>query len=114
MASNIGAKVKPLNIKRDDTVEIITGKDKKKRGTVIKTVPSKNAILVRGLNMVSKTMRPRNQQEKGGIMQVEAPIDVSNVMYFDTKVNKPSRIGYALEGDKKVRISKKSGSKIDK
>ena len=61
MASNIGAKVKPLNIKRDDTVEIITGKDKKKRGTVIKTVPSKNAVLVRGLNMVSKTMRPRNQ-----------------------------------------------------
>jgi ribosomal protein L24 len=111
MASNIGAKVKPLNIKRDDTVEIITGKDKKKRGTVIKTVPSKNAILVRGLNMVSKTMRPRNQQEKGGIMQVEAPIDVSNVMIVCKKCGK-TRIGYQVKDGKRIRVCKKCGEAL--
>jgi ribosomal protein L24 len=111
MASNIGAKVKPLNIKRDDTVEIITGKDKKKRGTVIKTVPSKNAVLVRGLNMVSKTMRPRNQQEKGGIMQVEAPIDVSNVMIVCKKCGK-TRIGYQVKDGKRIRVCKKCGEAL--
>lgn len=111
MASNIGAKVKPLNIKRDDTVEIITGKDKKKRGTVIKTVPSKNAVLVRGLNMVSKTMRPRNQQEKGGIMQVEAPIDVSNVMIVCKKCGK-TRIGYKVKDGKRIRVCKKCGEAL--
>jgi ribosomal protein L24 len=111
MVSNIGAKVKPLNIKRDDTVEIITGKDKKKRGTVIKTVPSKNAVLVRGLNMVSKTMRPRNQQEKGGIMQVEAPIDVSNVMIVCKKCGK-TRIGYQVKDGKRIRVCKKCGEAL--
>ena len=111
MASNIGAKVKPLNIKRDDTVEIITGKDKKKRGTVIKTVPSKNAVLVRGLNMVSKTMRPRTQQEKGGIMQVEAPIDVSNVMIVCKKCGK-TRIGYQVKDGKRIRVCKKCGEAL--
>lgn len=111
MTSNIGAKVKPLNIKRDDTVEIITGKDKKKRGTVIKTVPSKNAVLVRGLNMVSKTMRPRNQQEKGGIMQVEAPIDVSNVMIVCKKCGK-TRIGYQVKDGKRIRVCKKCGEAL--
>ena len=111
MASNIGAKVKPLNIKRDDTVEIIIGKDKKKRGTVIKTVPSKNAVLVRGLNMVSKTMRPRNQQEKGGIMQVEAPIDVSNVMIVCKKCGK-TRIGYQVKDGKRIRVCKKCGEAL--
>lgn len=111
MTSNIGAKVKPLNIKRDDTVEIITGKDKKKRGTVIKTVPSKNAVLVRGLNMVSKTMRPRNQQEKGDIMQVEAPIDVSNVMIVCKKCGK-TRIGYQVKDGKRIRVCKKCGEAL--
>lgn len=109
--SNSDARVKALNIKRDDTVEIITGKDKKKRGTVIKTVPSQNAVLVRGLNMVSKTMRPRSQQEKGGIVQIEAPIDVSNVMIICKKCGK-TRIGYEVKDGKRVRVCKKCGEAL--
>ncbi|MEL3904686.1 MAG: 50S ribosomal protein L24 [Treponemataceae bacterium] len=109
--SNSDARAKALNIKRDDTVEIITGKDKKKRGTVIKTVPSQNAVLVRGLNMVSKTMRPRSQQEKGGIVQIEAPIDVSNVMIICKKCGK-TRIGYEVKDGKRVRVCKKCGEAL--
>lgn len=109
--SNSDARAKALNIKRDDTVEIITGKDKKKRGTVIKTVPSQNAVLVRGLNMVSKTMRPRSQQEKGGIVQIEAPIDASNVMIICKKCGK-TRIGYEVKDGKRVRVCKKCGEAL--
>ncbi len=109
--SNSDARAKALNIKRDDTVEIITGKDKKKRGTVIKTVPSQNTVLVRGLNMVSKTMRPRSQQEKGGIVQIEAPIDVSNVMIICKKCGK-TRIGYEVKDGKRVRVCKKCGEAL--
>ncbi|MEL3908464.1 MAG: 50S ribosomal protein L24 [Treponemataceae bacterium] len=102
---------KKIKIKRDDVVEIITGKDKKKRGTVIKTVPSKNAVLVRGLNMVSKTMRPRSQQEKGGIVEIEAPIDVSNVMIVCKKCGK-TRIGIQEKDGKRIRVCKKCGDAL--
>ena len=95
-----------MKIKSGDTVIVIAGKDKGKTGKVIKT-------LVKDINIATRHIKKQGTQP-GQIVQMEKPIDVSNVMYFDTKVNKPSRIGYALEGDKKVRISKKSGSKIDK
>lgn len=104
-------KARSIKIKRDDTVEIITGKDKKKRGTVIKTIPAENAVLVRGLNMVSKAIRQRNQQEKGGIIQVEAPLDVSNVMIVCKKCGK-TRIGYEMKDGKKIRICRKCGEAL--
>lgn len=104
-------KAQSIKIKRDDTVEIITGKDKKKRGTVIKTIPAENAVLVRGLNMVSKAIRQRNQQEKGGIIQVEAPLDVSNVMIVCKKCGK-TRIGYEMKDGKKIRICRKCGEAL--
>lgn len=102
---------KKIRIRRDDTVEIITGKDKKKRGTVIKAVPSKNAVLVQGLNMVSKATRPRSQQDKGGIVQVEAPIDVSNVMIVCKKCGK-TRIGILEKDGKRIRVCKKCGDAL--
>ena len=89
-----------MKIKSGDTVIVIAGKDKGKTGKVLKTLV--------------KHKKAKSPKDEAGLIKIEGSIDVSNVMYFDTKVNKPSRIGYALEGDKKVRISKKSGSKIDK
>ena len=109
--ANTVKQIKPIGIKRDDTVEIIAGKDKKKRGTVIKTVPSKNAVLVRGLNMVSKALRRKTQQDKGGIAQIEAPIDVSNVMIICKKCGK-TRIGYELKDGKKMRVCRKCGEAL--
>ena len=109
--ANTVKQIKPIGIKRDDTVEIIAGKDKKKRGTVIKTVPSKNAVLVRGLNMVSKAIRRKTQQDKGGSAQIEAPIDVSNVMIICKKCGK-TRIGYELKDGKKMRVCRKCGEAL--
>ena len=96
-----------MKIKSGDTVIVIAGKDKGKTGKVIKTLVKENRVIVEGVNIQTKHKKAKSPKDEAGF-------DVSNVMYFDTKVNKPSRIGYALEGDKKVRISKKSGSKIDK
>ena len=104
-----------MKIRTWDKVQVISGKsaDKGKISEVIKTFPDKNKILVKDINIATRHIKKQGTQP-GQIVQMEKPIDVSNVMYLDPKVNKPSRIGYALEGDKKVRISKKSGSKIDK
>lgn len=103
-----------MKIKSGDTVIVIAGKDKGKTGKVLKTLVKENKVIVQGVNIQTKHKKARNPKDEAGLIKIEGSIDVSNVMYFDTKVNKPSRIGYALEGDKKVRISKKSGSKIDK
>jgi len=100
--------------KSGDTVIVIAGKDKGKTGKVIKTLVKENRVIVEGVNIQTKHKKAKSPKDEAGLIKIEGSIDVSNVMYFDTKVNKPSRIGYALEGDKKVRISKKSGSKIDK
>lgn len=111
MAKSIAKEVKPIRLKKDDTVEIITGKDKKKRGTVIKTIPSQNAVLVRGLNMVSKTIRRKTQQDKGGIMEIEAPIDVSNVMIVCKKCGK-TRIACKEKDGKRIRVCAKCGEAL--
>lgn len=103
--------VKPMRIKRDDTVEIIAGKDKKKRGEVVKTLPAQNAIIVRGLNMVKKAIRRKTQQDKGGIMDIESPIDVSNVMIVCKKCGK-TRVAYEIKDDKKIRVCRKCGEAL--
>ncbi|PIE98386.1 MAG: 50S ribosomal protein L24 [Treponema sp.] len=100
-----------VRIKKDDTVEIVTGKDKSKRGSVVKVFPNNNSVIVRGLNMVSKAMRRKSQQDKGGIIEVEAPIDVSNVMIICKKCGK-TRVGYDLKDGKKIRICRKCGDKL--
>ena len=96
-----------MRLKKNDTVKIIAGKDKGLTGKIIKIDPSSERVIVQGANMVSKTMKKRNAQEKGGIMQIEAPIHVSNVQLVSK--DKVSRIGYKVENGKKVRYAKKTG-----
>ena len=102
---------KKFKIRRDDTVEVIAGKDKGKRGSVVRILRDKDRVIVLGLNMVKKAMRRRNQQDRGGIVEIEAPIHVSNVMVVCKKCG-PTRIGYKVDGDKKTRICRKCGEAI--
>lgn len=103
-----------LHVKKDDTVIVITGKDKGKKGRVIAAYPRENRVLVEGVNMVKKHARPSQANPQGGILNQEAPIHVSNVMLIDPKSGQPTRIGYkVLDNGKKVRIAKKSGEVID-
>jgi len=103
-----------LHVKKDDTVIVIAGKDKGKKGRVIAAYPRENRVLVEGVNMVKKHQKPNQQYPQGGIITKEAPIHVSNVMLIDPKSGKPTRIGYkVLENGKKVRVAKRSGEVID-
>ena len=101
-----------MRIKKGDTVEVISGKDKGKKGKVVRTLPKFDRVVVEGVNIVTKHEKPKGPQNPGGINKVEAPIHVSNVMYYDTKTNKRSRIGYEFKDGKKVRVVKSSGATI--
>ena len=101
-----------IKIKRNDTVEVIAGKDKGKRGRVLRVIADKNRVLVEHVMIVKKHVKPNPQRNiKGGIAEQESPIHISNVMLVDGEGNK-SRIGSRLDGDKKVRFSKASGNAI--
>jgi large subunit ribosomal protein L24 len=103
-----------LHVKKDDTVFVITGKDKGKKGRIIAAYPRQNRVLVEGINMMKKHAKPSQQNPQGGIINQEAPIHVSNVMLIDPKSNKPTRVGYKiLDNGNKVRIAQKSGEVID-
>lgn len=103
-----------LHVKKDDTVIVISGKDKGKKGRVIAAYPRENRVLVEGVNMIKKHQKPNQQNPQGGIIEQEAPIHVSNVMHVDPKSGNVTRIGYkVLDNGKKVRIAKKSGESID-
>lgn len=102
-----------LKIKRDDEVIILAGKDKGKRGKVRKVLPD-NRLIVAGINMVKKHTRPNPQMGiAGGIVEREAPIQVSNVAIFNPATKKADRVGFKVEGDTKTRIFKSSGEAID-
>ena len=96
-----------MRLKKNDTVRIIAGKDKGLTGKIIQIDPVKERVIVQGANMVTKTMKKRNAQDKGGIMEVEAPIHVSNVQLVSK--DKVSRVGYRIENGKKIRYAKKTG-----
>ncbi|MCM1210049.1 MAG: 50S ribosomal protein L24 [Blautia sp.] len=100
-----------LKIKKGDTVKVITGKDKDKEGKVISVDRKKSKVLVEGINKVTKHEKPSAANQNGGIVQKEAPIDISNVMYVHK--GKPTRIGFKFEKDKKVRFAKSTGDIID-
>ncbi|CAH8773202.1 50S ribosomal protein L24 [Paenibacillus dendritiformis] len=102
-----------LHVKKDDTVIVITGKDKGKKGRVIAAYPRENRVLVEGVNMVKKHQKPNAANPQGGIIEQEAPIHASNVMHVDPKSGKVTRIGYKVENGKKVRVAKRSGAIID-
>ena len=101
-----------MNLKVGDKVVVIAGSSKGKEGKITKTLKSENRVVVEGVNIVKKHKKG-NGQETGGILEVEAPIHVSNVMLIDPKTKKRTRIGHTIEKDKKVRVAKKSGEKID-
>ncbi|MBQ6441159.1 MAG: 50S ribosomal protein L24 [Lachnospiraceae bacterium] len=100
-----------LKIKKGDMVKVIAGKDKEKEGKVIAVNHKKGTLLVEGVNMITKHEKPSMANQQGGIIHKEAPIDISNVMYLHK--GKPTRVGFKLDGDKKVRIAKKTGDVID-
>jgi len=103
-----------LHVKKDDTVIVISGKDKGKKGRVIAAYPRENRVLVEGVNIVKKHARPSQANPQGGIIEQEAPIHASNVMHVDPKSGKVTRIGYkTLDNGKKVRVAKRSGAVID-
>ena len=99
-------------IKKNDKVKVIAGKDKGKEGTVEKVFPSKERVIVKGVNIVKKQQKPTNANPNGGIVEVEAPIHVSNVMLIDPSNNEPTRVGFKIEDGKKVRVSKKTGKTL--
>ena len=101
-----------IKIKRNDKVEVIAGKDKGKQGRVLRVIAEKERLLVEGVMMVKKHVKPNPQRNiKGGIAEQESTIHISNVMLVDAEGNK-TRVGFRHEGDKKVRFSKASGNVI--
>jgi large subunit ribosomal protein L24 len=108
-----------LKIRRDDTVRIITGKDRGRTGRVLRVDPRAQKVYVEGANIVKRHMRPRTlrdtqrAQELGGIIEKEGPIHVSNVMLIDPDSGEPTRVSIKREGSRRVRVAKKSGKEID-
>ena len=101
-----------MKIRKNDMVMVITGKDKGKKGKVLKAMPKENRVIVEGVNMQTKHQK-QTRTVKAEIKHQEGPIHVSNVMYFDKKANAPTRVGYKFEDGQKIRISKKTGAELD-
>jgi len=101
-----------MKIRKDDTVLVITGKDKGKTGKVLKAFPKENRVIVEGVNIQTKHQKAK-QDVPAQIVKIEGAIDASNVMYYDKKAGKGVRIGYKFENGKKVRVSKATGQVID-
>lgn len=101
-----------MRIKKDDMVVVITGKDKGKTGKVLKAMPKDNRVIVEGVNMQTKHQK-QTRTAQSEIKHIEGPIHVSNVMYYNPKTKEASKLGFKFDGEKKVRVAKKSGSVID-
>lgn len=101
-------------IRKDDEVVVITGRDKGKRGAVVRILTKKNRVLVKGVNMMKRHTRPSQTDPQGGIIEREASIHISNVALIDPDSNEPTRAGYkTLEDGRKVRFARRSGEVID-
>jgi large subunit ribosomal protein L24 len=100
-----------FKLKKEDTVQIIAGKDKGKRGRILKILRDKDRVVVEGANIVKKARKRRNPQDRGGIVEIEAAIHSSNVQIVCKKCG-PTRIGFKLEGDAKTRICRKCGEAL--
>jgi len=96
-----------IKVKKGDEVIVLKGKDRGKKGKVIKVLPKEGRVVVEGLNLVKKHLRPKRQGEKGEIIAVPRAINVSNVALWCPTCGKGVRVGYRIEGDKKIRICKK-------
>jgi large subunit ribosomal protein L24 len=103
-----------LGIKKEDTVMVLTGKEKGKKGRVLSVTPSKSQLIIEKVNIIKRHMKPSRKYSQGGIIEKEAPIQISNVILVCPKCSKPTRIGHLImEGDKKTRACKKCKEVID-
>ena len=111
--------MKAMKIRRDDTVLVIAGKDKGRRGRVLRVDPEKQKVFVEGANIIKRHTKPRTlrdtqrAQEIGGIVEMEGPIHISNVMLLDPDSNQPTRVQVKRDGGRRVRVAKRSGKEID-
>lgn len=98
-------------LKKEDLVQVISGKEKGKQGKIVRIDRVKGRAIIQGLNMVKKAMRKKNQNDKGGIIEIEAPIRLCNMMIVCKKCG-PTRVGYKIEGDAKKRVCRKCGEAL--
>ncbi|TLG77428.1 50S ribosomal protein L24 [Culicoidibacter larvae] len=103
-----------MHVKKGDKVQVIAGKDKGRQGLILQVLPKQNKVVVEGINVVKKHQKASQQNEVGGIVEIEAPIHASNVQPLCPKTKKPTRVGYEVRNGKKVRIAKVSGEVLDK
>ena len=101
-----------MNVKKGDTVVVLSGKDKGKQGKVLGTIPSESKVVVEGINMVTCHVKPRRQGEEGGIVKRETPIRSCKVALYCPKCDKGVRVGFKVEDGKKTRICRKCGAEI--
>jgi len=99
-----------MNLKKGDNVIVIAGRDKGKTGTIQKVIPETNRVVVEGVNLRKKCNKPTQANPDGGIVEIYAPINASNVALVDPKTKKPTKIGHKIVNGKKVRVAKKSGT----
>ncbi len=104
--------MKKFKIKTGDEVVVLAGKDKGQKGQVVKIIKNKDRVIVAGVNMIKKHVKPSAENPQGGIEEKEAPIHISNVALVDPKTGKATRVGYEVRDGKKVRVSKKSNEVI--
>ena len=103
------------HVRKGDTVVVIAGKERGKRGKVLRVIPDKGRIIIERINMIKKHQRPTQKLRQGGIIEREGSLHISNVMLVDPRNDKPTRVGVrALSDGKKVRLARKSGEMIDK
>lgn len=101
-------------LKKDDVVVVVAGRDKGRQGRVLRVIPETGRVLVEGINVVKRHTRPTPQNPEGGIIEKEMPVHQSNVMLWDSKEEKPTRVRYRVEEDgSKVRVSVKSGTVLE-
>lgn len=103
-----------MHVKTGDKVKVISGKYKGKEGVILKSFPKQNRVLVEGVNIVKKHQKPSQANQTGGVVEMEAPIHVSNVMLIDPSTGTATRVSYKVENGKKVRVSKRTGEVLDK
>jgi len=101
-----------MRIKKGDNIIVISGKDKGKEGKVVKAIPTQDKVVIEGVNIKKKHMRPKKSGQKGQIVEIAAPLHVSNVQIIDPKDKKPTRIAMKIVGGKKIRISRRSGAEL--
>ncbi len=101
-----------LKVKKGDKVVVITGRDKGKSGEIVKVLREENRVVVQGVNVAQRHQKQSMSQE-GGIVRKELPIHVSNVALIDPKTEKPTRVGYKMDGERKIRVARRSGEALD-